>query len=145
MTMHKDAVADSDTPEKLLELVQQLFEAKRNWGAVFTNYDVLCAFNMEAVRNVGQWDTVLPQYFADNDYYRRMAIKGYEIIESGLNVQHQNGGSNTIRGDDSMKTNNNRTFKLYAYYYASKWGQVPGKELYTVPFQKESALFQPIY
>ena len=36
MYMHTDAVAGDGTPEKLLELVQQFFDAKRKWGVMLT-------------------------------------------------------------------------------------------------------------
>ncbi len=134
ITMHNDALADGGTPEQLLALIQQLFEIKRNWGVVFTHYDALCAFNTEAVRTVGQWDTILPQYFADNDYYRRVRMKGYETVDSGLTVFHQNEGSNTIKADLLLRISNSITFNLYKQYYAWKWGGEPGREQYTVPF-----------
>jgi|GEM_PF-1008850 len=137
MYMHNDAVADKETPEKLLELIQQLFETKRNWGAVFTNHDTLAAYNMEAVRNVGQYDPVLPSYFTDCDYYRRIILNGYEMINTDLNVIHQNGGSNTINSDYMVKLSHNETFMLYRRYYLSKWGGDPGRELYTIPFNAQ--------
>jgi hypothetical protein len=96
MYMHNDAVAENGTPEKMLDFIQQLFETKRNWGAVFTDAvagfqpDLLAAYNMEAVNNVGQYDTVFPDYFTDCDYYRRMIIKGYELINSELKLIHKN-------------------------------------------------------
>lgn len=134
ITMHNDALADNGTPEKLLEFIHQLFETKRNWGVVFTHYDVLSTFNTEAVLDVGPWDTVFPQYFADNDYYRRVRIKGYEAIDSGLSVFHQNEGSNTINSDPMLNIINSRTFNLYKAYYISKWGGEPGRERYSIPF-----------
>lgn len=134
IAMHNDALADSGTPDKLLESIYQLFDTKRNWGMVFTHYDILCVFNTETVLNVGLWDTVFPLYFADNDYYRRIRLKGYETVESGLSVFHQNGGSNTIRSDSMLGFINGKTFNIYKEYYISKWGGEPGRERYTVPF-----------
>lgn len=139
ITMHNDAVALEGTPEKLLELVQQLFETKSNWGVVFTNYDTLCAFNTSAVQDVGEWDTVLPQYFSDVDYYRRVKLKGYEIVsQEGLPVLHQNNASNTINSDKALRLRNDRTFRLYERYYISKWGGKPNEEQFTIPFEKET-------
>ncbi len=140
MFMHNDAVADKGIPENFLELVQQLFDEKRNWGALFTNEvagshpDLLAAYNMEAINNVGLYDTVLHDYFSDWDYYRRMIIKGYELIDSGLNLIHQNGGSNTINSDRMMNLLHHITFLLYRGYYIRKWGGEPGKDQYTIPF-----------
>jgi len=145
MYMHSDAVAVEGTPKKLLELTQQLFETKRNWGAVFTNcgvqpaqnLDTLAAYNMEAIRDVGRYDTVIHDYFSDCDYYRRMALKSYELIHSDLRVIHQNGGSNAINSDYMLKFINNKTYGLYRHYYMAKWGGEPGKEQFTVPFSAQ--------
>lgn len=141
MFMHHDAVANDGTPEKLLELIQQLFETKRNWGAVLTSaqagphIDLLAAYNMEAIRNIGLYDTVIHDYFSDCDYYRRMILKGYEMIHSRLKLTHQNGGSNTLKNSDHLiKMIHHQKFVLYRQYYTAKWGGEPGKECYTVPF-----------
>ncbi len=146
MYMHNDAVAENGTSEKLLELIQQLFDEKRNWGALFTDEvagfhpDLLAAYNMEAVNNVGQYDTVFPDYFSDCDYYRRMIIKGYELINSELKLIHQNGGSNTINSDYVLKSINNRKYVLHRQYYIAKWGGEPGREIFTVPFNAQDEI-----
>jgi hypothetical protein len=146
MYMHNDAVAENGTPEKMLDFIQQLFDTERFWGAVFTNAvdgfqpDLLAAYNMEAVHNVGLYDTVFPDYFTDCDYYRRMIIKGYELINSGLKLIHQNGGSNTINSDYMLKSINNRKHVLYRQYYIAKWGGEPGREFFTVPFNAQDEI-----
>lgn len=146
MYMHNDAVAENGTPEKLLELIQQLFDVKRNWGAVFTKAvagfhpDLLAAYNMEAVNNVGLYDTVFHDYFTDCDYYRRMIIKGYEMINSELKLRHQNKGSNTVNSDDNLLFIFQKTFPLYRNYYISKWGGDAGRETYTVPFNAQHSV-----
>lgn len=146
MYMHTDAVAENGTPEKLLELIQQLFDAKRNWGELLTDevagphVDLLAAYNMEAVNNVGLYDTVFPDYFTDCDYHRRMIIKGYELINSELKLIHQNGGNNTIKSDYMLKSLKNRKDVLYRHYYIAKWGGDPGREIYTIPFNAQDEI-----
>jgi hypothetical protein len=135
MFMHNDAEAHTGTPEGLLSLLESLLQnSAHKWGAVFTNYDTLAAFNMEAVRDVGRWDIILPQYFADNDYYRRIRLKGYEIVCTDLAVTHHNNASSTIKSDPAKLYMNGITFPLYKRYYARKWGGEPGNEIYTTPF-----------
>jgi hypothetical protein len=51
------------------------------------------------IPEIGEWDTVLPQYFSDCDYYRRVQLAGFELIETGLPVIHVDKGSNTLRSD----------------------------------------------
>ena len=43
-------------------MITEALRAQRPWGAAFTNYDTLAAFNMQAVRETGPWDINLPQY-----------------------------------------------------------------------------------
>lgn len=134
MYMHSDAVAGEGTPGRLLHLVQQLLEGQSKWGAVLTNHDTLAAYNMEAVDTVGQYDTVIQDNFSDNDYYRRMMLKGYDLIYSKLAVVHQNGGHNSMEHDPVLRVIFARTYRLYGQYYIAKWGGEPGREQYTIPF-----------
>ncbi|HEX7057247.1 MAG TPA: glycosyltransferase family 2 protein [Bacilli bacterium] len=134
--MHNDAEAAPGSAEQLLAMAEQLIADGKRWGAIFTHYDVFVAFSMEAVRNVGRWDTNLPQYFADNDYYRRLRLAGYPTIDSGLPVTHHN-ASSTIRSDPLREHINGITFPLYAKYYEAKWGGGPGNEQFSVPFNRQ--------
>ena len=129
--MHNDASTDSATIEKLLKLA----DTKRgHWGVIFTHYDALAAFNMEAMREVGEWDTNLPQYFADNDYYRRVRLAGWETEDTGLPVEHK--ASSTINADAERAFLNGVTFPLYEEYYKRKWGGKPGQECFITPFDR---------
>jgi hypothetical protein len=130
--MHSDAEAGPGTTERLLEAAEEATASGRRWGAIFTLYDVLAAYNLEAFSAVGGWDTVLPQYFTDNDYYRRIRLAGFETIETGLPVTHET--SSTIRSDGVRAYMNSVTFPLYERYYAMKWGGPPGQERFTQPF-----------
>lgn len=132
--MHSDAIALDGTLSRLIETANELTDAGRRWGAIFTNEDTLAAFNLEIIESVGHWDTTLPQYFADNDYYRRIELGGFDIIQSRLPVQHQEDGSATIRSDPERAVANQFTFPLYRTYYTMKWGGPPGHELYRWEF-----------
>lgn len=135
--MHNDAEAASGTGEQFVDIVDQAVRTNRNWGVAFTNYDCLAALSTRMVGEVGEWDTQLPQYFADNDYYRRIRLAGFEVIETGLPVVHVDGASNTIKSDVRRLFLNGITFPLYAAYYARKWGGPPGRETYLAPFNGE--------
>lgn len=134
--MHNDAEADVGTAEKFLLAIEKMQKEGRKWGVVFTNYHTLAAFNMKAVKETGPWDTILPHYFSDCDYYRRLHLAGYEHVKTGLNVIHHNNGASTIKSDAQLEHINNRTFPLYQSYYQSKWGGLPGKERFTMPFNR---------
>jgi GT2 family glycosyltransferase len=135
--MHNDAEAHPGVAEKLLKRLAEAFSAGQNWGVAFTHYDTLAAFNLRAVRQVGAWDTNLPQYFADNDYYRRLQLAGFEVIETSLTVTHHGGASATIKSDPQRAFINSITFPLYQEYYRRKWGGTPGQEQFTKPFNRD--------
>lgn len=132
--MHNDAEAAAGTPAGLVALVADLQRSGEPWGALFTNYDTLVAFNVEAVRRVGSWDLNLPQYFSDLDYYRRLRLAGFPTLTSGLEVLHHNGASSTLKSDPRRIRLNAATFRLYEQYYTEKWGGGMGEEKYQVPF-----------
>lgn len=138
--MHNDGEAAPGTPEKLLAALEAAHESRRPWGVAFTHYDTLAAFNAEAVACVGPWDTTLPQYFADNDYYRRLRLHGYEVLETGLPVAHHNNASSTVKSDPFRGHHNGVTFGLYGGYYEQKWGGPPGGERFDWPFDGAAAL-----
>jgi hypothetical protein len=132
--MHDDAEAVRDTAERLVTMVAAAVRAERRWGVAFTRYDCLAAVSTRMIREVGEWDTVLPQYFCDCDYYRRVQLAGFELIETGLPVEHIDQGSNTVRSDPRREFLNRITFPLYAAYYVRKWGGRPGQEKFVLPF-----------
>lgn len=132
--MHNDAEACAGTAEQFLLTLEQAHASRPRWGVAFTHYDTLAAVNMKMVAEVGAWDTTLPQYFADNDYYRRIRLAGWEVIDTGLPVIHVEGGSRTINNDSQRILANSVTFPLYERYYAAKWGGPPGRESYERPF-----------
>ena len=106
--LHNDGLILPGVAPKFMQHVHDL-PAEKRWGVVFTHYDVLCAFNMRAVREVGYWDTMFFQYTADVDYYRRLLIANWPILQFGDgnddSVLHRRpdgsggGGSNTIQAD----------------------------------------------
>jgi hypothetical protein len=132
--MHSDAEAEEGSCLKLLEMARQLNAERKKWGMIFTNYDALSAINNDILDIVGEWDTVLPQYFCDNDLQRRIRLAGYETVESHLPVKHE--PSQTLKSDPYRQIINNVTFPLYQHYYTMKWGGSPGNETFLTPFNK---------
>jgi hypothetical protein len=130
--MHDDAVIPEHACEYLLEYVRDLAPKRPRWGVVFTCYDVLAAFNPVAFQEIGGFDTCLPQYFSDNDCYRRLQLAGWEKIDSGIQVGHV--GSQTINSDAYLRHVNGVTFPLHQQYYRAKWGGDPGEEAFIHPF-----------
>lgn len=134
--LHADAEAAPGTGDKLLQLCHDWGANNTppvpQWGAIFTNYDAFVALSVAACRAVGPWDTNLPQYFSDNDYYHRLRLAGYPTLDSGLEVRHE--PSQTIKADARLAYINRVTFPLYEQYYAHKWGGGAGHEIFTEPW-----------
>lgn len=127
--MHADAEAGPDTIEKLYHLAMHEC-ARRQWGAIFTAYDALAAYNTEAMSAIGGWDTMLTWYCSDNDTYRRLRLAGYPTLESNLPVTHK--ASQTINSDPAVKRAVDLEIPFRESYYRAKWGGNPGHETFDI-------------
>jgi hypothetical protein len=133
--MHNDGEVLDDTVERLVKMADDCINNKIKWSVIFTNYDVLCAYNTECVKEIGKWgDDKWPieqqsGYYLDNDYYRRMEFSKFNIIQlENSNVLH-NEYSNTIREPKEQKLWDKQREHV-ENYYTVKWGGMPGKEKY---------------
>lgn len=143
--MHNDGQIHDDTD---IELVKYAEDSKDNWGVIFTNYDVLCAFNTKSVSKIGtwgdeNWPTQQNGYLLDNDYYRRVRSLGYLIkeltnreityvpMDKVGGVSHV--GSATLKEPQEQRTWDDQVRSVYDHYI-KKWGGEPGQEKYTHPY-----------
>ena len=110
-------------PTFLVDEARSRVENNEKWGALFTQYDVFCAFNVQACLAAGEWDWLrFPFYFLDNDYYRRLREAGYPTIDiGGAEVLHHNDASNTIKNDWVRKQVNSITFPGCQRLFNLKW------------------------
>jgi hypothetical protein len=134
---HSDAQAQDDTPEKFLAALEALLASPRKWAAALTLYDILSAYPLAAVEDVGPWDVWLPNpnYHLDADWFRRAKLKGYELIETGLPVKHLDGGSTTVKESWRHRISC-VTFPMNDAYYAAKWGGKQGEEKFATPWNQ---------
>jgi hypothetical protein len=110
--IHSDGEVTGDSM-RLINYVNQMPKGT-NWGAVFTRYDVYCAFNVDACKVTGDWDWLrFPYYFLDNDYYYRLRQLGFPLINiGGDDVLHNNNASNTIKNDSLRNEINKLLFPV---------------------------------
>lgn len=133
--MHSDAKATADDFSRIALMAKSGQAEGVNWAVVYSLYDVLCLFSVAACTRIGPWDTIFPQYFADNDYYRRMVLNKYIRLEAGGGtVVHQNGGSQTLHSDPVRERANKYLFPALEQYYGEKWGGTPGNEVFITPW-----------
>lgn len=132
---HNDAYAKPGAAAELLRTVE---ECDQQWGAIFTHYDVLCAFNMKCIRDVGYWDPMFFQYTADIDYYRRIKMAGWPILsmKRGIEKVEHRHGSITVQSDEhyNMRVQWRQGTGFDHEYYKRKWGGPQGHEKFMVPF-----------
>jgi GT2 family glycosyltransferase len=112
------------TKEKVLSTKQNVLDAYNSgerWGAVFTLYDVFCAFNVEALNEVGGWDSLRFMYYiGDVDFYGRLVRSGWKIIEVGNDgVWHY--GSGVIRENSERWFVVKRFADIEREIYIEKW------------------------
>jgi GT2 family glycosyltransferase len=138
MYMHSDAEAHPGVAEAFLETIKKIQDEGRKWGVIYTYYDTLAAYNVNAQKELGEFDTIFRDYHSDVDYYHRMDVLGYERIntEFGDKIIHHNGGSSSVKSDPKRLKLTQATFSLFAEYYQKKWGGPGGKEKYKTPFNQ---------
>lgn len=136
--MHSDAEAGHGVIMQLISLARKYTAEGRKWGVIFTAYDALAAFNVEAFEAIGGWDEAFEWYGGDQDSYRRIGLAGYELIDSNLPVKHE--PSQTLKADPEIGRKVDEGFAGRCEYYRQKWGGSPGNETFTKPFDSEGSL-----
>jgi hypothetical protein len=137
--MHNDGEITDDSAQRLVYMADDITEKGQKWSVIFTHYDVFCVYNTECVKAIGEWgDDMWPSdqqsgYFLDNDYYRRMRLSEYTVLQlSDTKILH-NEPSNTIQ-DKVEYTRWEMQRGRVVSHYISKWGGPPGQEHFTKPF-----------
>ncbi|THV75848.1 hypothetical protein D6D28_01542 [Aureobasidium pullulans] len=67
---------------QVLSNVTTLSETGQPWALRFFNYDFLTLVNVEAMKAIGHWDTFIPYYASDCDFYSRVYASNYDTPES---------------------------------------------------------------
>lgn len=136
---HNDCFAHPNAAADFKAATEALYATDKKWGVHWSIYDILCAFNMKAVREVGYWDPMFFQYTADAEYYMRMTKAGYsqEQWAPGRDGRVEHRGSMTVRSDQVFNhaTQWRERTKFDKSYYAMKWGGAPGGERFATPFE----------
>lgn len=134
---HNDIECHPDVAMRFARAVSEIYHSGQKWGAVFQHYDVLAAFNMEAIRCVGPWDTMYFQYHADVDYYHTLRKAGFPEIYVGKPEEIIHHGSSSVKSDPLFhyRTAFRSRSRFDLEYYAMKWGGYVGQERNNRPFE----------
>jgi GT2 family glycosyltransferase len=89
----------------------------------------------ECWQAVGEYDEAIwPAYFEDNDYHYRMRLRGLDYVPlAGGAVTHAR-SSTLAMFDASQREAMAKSFESNRDYYVQKWGGMPGKERFTLPW-----------
>lgn len=93
----------------------------------------------EVVWKVGYFDeSISPNYayFEDNDYSRRVMLSGCGTkIIPNVGVEHKGSSTKKSLNRNELKLHN-RKYSEASMRYAKKWGGLPGKEKFRIPYNK---------
>jgi len=137
--MHNDGEILDDSAQRLIQMADDAIEKKVKWSVIFTHYDVFCMYNTECVKEIGEWgDASWPShqhtgYFLDNDYYRRMHLSQYKVLQLPYSHVLHNEASNTIKNKDEYNKWKEQQDDV-RNHYIRKWGGLPDQERWTTPF-----------
>jgi predicted O-methyltransferase YrrM len=137
--MHSDATAKPGACGKIMDAVHEKLDSGERWGVLLTEYDALAAYNMKAVRSVGYLDPMFYQYIADDDWYHRMRMAQWEIVDTGLNTEHPCGvlhHTSAAVKNDWLFNDRTQLHNGFAYqYFDYKWKLgIPNDERHYFPF-----------
>jgi hypothetical protein len=91
-----------------------------NWGVIHTNYDVLCAYNTQAITAINGWDYLrFPWYFLDNDLHIRLEKSEFKLLQANVGEVHHE-PSSTIKSDQVRSLINSALFPVCEYLFLLK-------------------------
>lgn len=132
--MHSDVTFPSARIGDLLTKAREADAEGRRYLVIFTLYDLLCLYRVDAMVELGGYDShMFSFYSSDLDIWYRAKLAGYERIEAGgEGIVHLSGGSGTINGDSRWNICNAHIHS--GETFRQKWGGDPGHEVYDAPF-----------
>lgn len=130
VAVHKDTIlslvsAATNNPDK------PMFTGSGHSGNSFS----LFLLRKWAWELLGEFDEQFkPAYFEDNDWHYRLKLLGLDFIS--LNeATFDHVGSGTLRALTGRQLEvHHKKFARNQDYYKAKWGDIPGKEIFTIPF-----------
>jgi hypothetical protein len=126
-------------PGVLAELAERICAAT---GPLVLHHEwTVFAMNRAVVDIVGLFDTACfyPVYYDDTDFSYRCHLAGVPVIDDRVwalegDIGQTNVASLTIRSDERLSRENDRTWNINHNAYVNKWGGPPGHETYSSPW-----------
>jgi GT2 family glycosyltransferase len=119
----------------LAALEKRMWEEEHGPAVAFMSGHSAFAVNDKAIEKVGWFDeSYHPAYCEDCDFDWRSKLLGVARIDIPGGSLHK--GSQTIYGNQMLRSSNDRTYKSNVAYHTAKWGGAPWAEVYTTPWNE---------
>ncbi len=91
-------------------------------GEEYTCKDLLCCYRCGMLEDIGEWDALsFPFYYLDLDFFNRIELNNWLISPTNLNIEHKNGGSNTLKNDIERQIVNGYYLEVSKTLFETKW------------------------
>lgn len=125
--MHDDnAFLDASGPTDFLNAAEHIFADDKTVGVIRTHDYTGVAHRITSDLATGFYDGTWPDYFCDTDYYYRVQLAGFKVVDldilRGRWVHH---GSQTLNSDPLYKLRTDVFWPSYVAWYKAKWGGCP--------------------
>ena len=125
--MHDDCIVHDDIGafiDKSLEIMR----SDSSVGCVYvddseeyTCKDLLCCYRCGMLEDIGEWDALsFPFYYLDLDFFNRIETD-WKVSTTNLNIEHKNGGSNTLKNDIERQIVNGYYLEVSKTLFKTKW------------------------
>ena len=126
--MHDDCMVHDDINgfiEKSLEIMRSDSSVGCVYvddGEEYTCKDLLCCYRCGMLEDIGEWDALsFPFYYLDVDFFKRIELNNWLISPINLNIEHKNGGSNTLKNDIERQIVNGYYLEVSKTLFETKW------------------------
>jgi glycosyltransferase involved in cell wall biosynthesis len=119
--------------------LEEWLSQANDWGVYSAESWHLVGIRKATVDKIGLVDEhFYPAYYEDNDYHRRMILEGCEFVKIPIEC---------ISAGNAMSIKNGvmPNFPECERYYAKKWGGLPTKETFNVPFDTDKWMYSKFY
>lgn len=112
------------SPELGRDFEDYIYNLKRtDWGIIYTDHDLVAAYNVEALMSIYGWDQYsFPYYFLDNDIACRLDYAGYKMLVYNFGGPINHHASSSINQDGYRNHISGLLFPISEQLYKDRHG-----------------------
>ena len=133
-----DIAVHRDSVEKMIKAATSSEDSLFTSLGLAGNAYSFFLLKQKAYKHIGRFDEKFyPAYYEDNDFDYRRRLLGYHFhLIDNLQLSHVGSATMKHYSPAEMEQHHNN-FRKNQNYYISKWGGLPGQEIYKQPFDNE--------